>query len=228
MRQRPASSRIALLILCFGVFLLVGVPAGWNVMHGAVDAGMLPARGNPAADRAALSSRRGVFPANIGAHSARLRDAEAIRQEVDAPVKVSIAGLGVRARIVPVGVVRLQGTMEVPRDIRLVGWYQFGPSPGEPGSAILIGHVDSRAQGRGAFFGLAHLRIGATILVESENGKRSTFSVVARRSYPKDRLPLRVFDRTGPPTLTLVTCGGYFDERTRHYADNIVIFAVAG
>jgi hypothetical protein len=26
--------------------------------------------------------------------------------------------------------------------------------------------------------------------------------------------------------LTLVTCGGSFDERTRSYSDNIVIFAV--
>lgn len=108
----------------------------------------------------------------------------------------------------------------------MVGWYRFGSSPGEPGSAILVGHVDSRTQGRGAFFGLANLGIGASISVEREDGTKLAFKVVARRSYPKDRLPRRIFDRTGPPMLTLVTCGGPFDERTRRYAANIVIFAV--
>jgi hypothetical protein len=44
--------------------------------------------------------------------------------------------------------------------------------------------------------------------------------------YPKGRLPRRVFDRSGPPILTLVTCGGAFDRATRHYSDNVVIYAV--
>jgi hypothetical protein len=35
----------------------------------------------------------------------------------------------------------------------------------------------------------------------------------------------RHFARDGPPRLALVTCGGPFDERTRHYRDNVVITA---
>jgi sortase (surface protein transpeptidase) len=116
--------------------------------------------------------------------------------------------------------------MEIPQDVGVVGWYRFGPSPGRPGSAILVGHVDSHAQGPGAFFRLAGLRMGASISVKREDGTRVLFKVVARRSYPKGRLPRRIFDRAGQPMLTLVTCGGSFDRRLRRYADNIVIFAV--
>jgi len=137
-----------------------------------------------------------------------------------------INALGIRARVIPVGITLPGGTMQIPGDVSVVGWYRFGPSPGQPGSAILVGHVDTRLQGPGAFFRLAHLRIGASIIVESDEGTRLLFRVVARRSYPKGQLPRRIFDRAGEAMLTLVTCGGSFDRRLRRYADNVVIFAV--
>src|SRR6266511_3066411 len=142
------------------------------------------------------------------------------------PVEVSIKALGVNAPVLPVGIAQAGGNMQIPQDVRVIGWYRFGPSPGQLGSAILVGHVDSRAQGPGAFFRLAHLRVGASIIVRSQDGSSLRFGVVARRSYPKGGLPAWIFDRTGPPTLALVTCGGSFDRRLRRYADNIVIFAV--
>ena len=55
---------------------------------------------------------------------------------------------------------------------------------------------------------------------------RLTYVVQAVRSYPKAALPVEVFDRSGAPRLVLITCGGSFDRRTRHYADNIVAYAV--
>jgi hypothetical protein len=238
-RASPPSGRIAVFLFCVGGFLLVGLPVAWHGTHAAVDVGSLPARAGQAADGGVLtpsgkpppivqgaSADRTWLPSEIRVQSARLPDAEAMQETVKAPVEVSIGALGVRARVIPVGVVQARGTMEVPRDVSVVGWYRFGPSPGGLGSAILVGHVDSRAQGRGAFFRLARLPIGASIFVKSGDGRKLAFKVVARRSYPKDRLPNRIFDRMGPPTLTLVTCGGTFDERTRRYADNIVIFAV--
>jgi hypothetical protein len=50
--------------------------------------------------------------------------------------------------------------------------------------------------------------------------------VVARRSYGKQDLPDLLFTRAGSPFLTLVTCGGVFDQSTRHYSDNVVVYAV--
>ena len=48
-------------------------------------------------------------------------------------------------------------------------------------------------------------------------------STSARVRYPKSTLPLDVLASYGRPRLALLTCGGAFDERTRHYADNIVV-----
>jgi sortase (surface protein transpeptidase) len=158
-------------------------------------------------------------------HSARLADARPIRSG-PRPVGLRIPAIGVDAIIEPVGVIPGVDTVEVPSDVDRVGWYRFGPSPGAPGSAVLLGHVDSRTQGPGAFLGLRDLARGDVVSVRFADGTQSTFLVAARRSYPKDRLPAAVFERTGRPTLALVTCGGAFDEATRTYSDNVVVFAV--
>jgi hypothetical protein len=86
--------------------------------------------------------------------------------------------------------------------------------------------VDSRIQGPGVFFRLRELGPGDVVTVLFANGSRSSFEVVARRSYPKSRLPPELFQRSGRPILALVTCGGAFDQATRSYADNVVVFAV--
>jgi len=116
--------------------------------------------------------------------------------------------------------------MEVPDLVSAVGWYRFGPSPGQAGSALIAGHVDDRTQGRGAFFGLSHLDPGEEVRVTLSNDRLRSFTVVARRAYPKGRLPAMVSESAGRPMLVLVTCGGSFDLATRHYADNVVVFAV--
>jgi sortase (surface protein transpeptidase) len=127
---------------------------------------------------------------------------------------------------VSVGVAVGTRNVEVPADIDTVGWYRFGPTPGARGSAMLLGHVDSRTQGPGVFFELRELEPGELVSVGFADGSRSTFRVVARRSYPKEALPPMAFERRGRPMLTLVTCGGSFDETTRSYSDNLVVFAV--
>jgi sortase (surface protein transpeptidase) len=116
--------------------------------------------------------------------------------------------------------------MEVPEDVATAGWYRFSPLPGARGSAMLIGHVDSRVQGPGIFFGLSRLELGERIGVQLSGGSTQSFVVVARRSFAKDELPQDLFARDGPPRLTLVTCGGGFDEETRSYSHNVIVYAV--
>ncbi len=140
------------------------------------------------------------------------------------PRRVRIEAIGLDAPIVPVGVAN--GTTQVPSDVDDVGWYRFGPTPGGPGSSVLLSHVDSKSQGHGAFFHLRELVPGDVISVEFDGGKRRSFEVVARRQYLKEHLPDAVFRRSGRPVLTLVTCGGTFDLSSLHYTDNVVIYAV--
>ena len=110
--------------------------------------------------------------------------------------------------------------------MRTVGWYRYGPTPGDPGSAVLVGHVDSASQGIGTLFHLRELRPGAIIKIRFADGSLRSFSMVGRRSYRKDALPAGIFARSGRPVLALITCGGPFDRATRSYEDNVVVYAV--
>jgi sortase (surface protein transpeptidase) len=143
-----------------------------------------------------------------------------------APTSLRIDAIGLVAPVAAVGVEADGRSIEVPADVGTIGWYRFGPVPGADGSAVLLGHVDSHVQGAGAFFRLRELRPGDLVTVRFADDARASFRVVGRRSFPKDELPTELFHRGGRPVLTLVTCGGAFDETTRTYADNVVVFAV--
>jgi hypothetical protein len=87
--------------------------------------------------------------------------------------------------------------------------------------------VDSAAEGEGAFFRLAELDAGDVVTLSDGRGRDRAFEVTSRETYRKTRIPLqRYFARDGPPRLTLITCGGPFDEETRHYRDNVVVTAL--
>ena len=142
------------------------------------------------------------------------------------PVSVRVDGLGIDVPVVSVGVEPGTGAMSVPPDGGVVGWYQYGPSPGETGSAVLAGHVDF--DGRpGAFFELRRVEPGATVVVRTADGAERNFVVQGRAQIAKAELPVsELFSRTGPTALVLVTCGGSYDRATRSYAANVVIYAV--
>jgi Sortase domain len=143
------------------------------------------------------------------------------------PVRLRIDSIGVSAPIVPAGVEQDTGLMEVPENVDEVAWYRYGPRPGQPGSAVLAAHVDLAGEGPGVFFDLADIEPGDRILVEFDDGTARSFTVKARTIYLKDELPLdTVFRRDGEPILTLITCGGAFDDSARSYDSNVVAYAV--
>jgi hypothetical protein len=147
-------------------------------------------------------------------------------RSVSRPVRIEIPSLDVDARIVPVGVSR-DGSMVIPRLAREVGWYRYGPTPGEPaGHAVIAGHVDARSQGPGAFFRLRDIDVAAPITVTTRGGEELRYRVVGRQVHEKTRLPVeRIFRRDGRPLLVLVSCGGEFDAELSSYRDNIVVIA---
>ena len=142
------------------------------------------------------------------------------------PVRVRLPAIGVDAPVTPVGVDD-RGRMDVPFDIRTVGWYRFGPGPGATtGSAVLSGHVDDRDQGYGAFHRLGALAPGDPVAVDLADGGVVSYRVAAVTRVPKGDLPVdEVFARTGAPRLTLVTCGGPFDNDAHAYTENVVVVA---
>jgi LPXTG-site transpeptidase (sortase) family protein len=141
------------------------------------------------------------------------------------PVSIQIDKIGVRgARVVDVGV-EPSGEMEVPPPLE-VGWYQYGPAPGELGSAVLAGHIASGGID-GAFRFLDRLEPGDRFTVSFEDGSDRRFEVTELRQYDKDQLPFnQIFTDEGEPRLALITCGGAFDYSAQSYEDNVVAYAV--
>jgi sortase (surface protein transpeptidase) len=140
------------------------------------------------------------------------------------PVRLTIPAIGI---VTSVGKLGLQPDHEVmvPTTIHAVGWYIDGPAPGQLGSAVILGHVDSYA-GAGVFFNLKSLKAGDSIAVVSRDGVTTHFVVTEVVQYSKTAFPDRlVYGSHGTRSLQLVTCGGVFDHATGHYESNIVVFS---
>jgi hypothetical protein len=129
------------------------------------------------------------------------------------------------ATVVPV--TATQGALAVPDDPSVLGWWSTGARPGAGvGSVVVDGHVDSARDGLGVFAALRALTVGQRVEVVDQAGRRWSYRVTGRRSYPKTALAdSDVFDQSVSERLVLVTCGGVFDRVTRHYADNVVVYA---
>jgi len=141
-----------------------------------------------------------------------------------APVRLVIPALGIDAPIQAVGV--RDGEMEVPPTAEVVAWYRFGPVPGTAGSAVLAAHVSWGGE-LGVFYHLRDLPHGAEIEVQFADGSARRFRSVALTAYDKSDLPVEhIFHRGGEPVLTLVTCGGAFNESLRRFEQNIVAHAI--
>ena len=140
------------------------------------------------------------------------------------PVRVEIPRIGVSSPLQRLGRAP-DRTVEVPTDWHLAGWYAGGPRPGDPGSAVILGHVDSK-RGPAVFYRLRELRRGDEVEVVRADRSRVRFVVDRIQQFPKDQFPTDdVYYPTLTPALRLVTCGGQFDPVAGSYRSNIIVFA---
>lgn len=211
---RPAA---VVLALCLGV--AAGPPAAWALGRPSERIGARPssAVGTP-------------VPANVageGAVGTQPVPARAVPRPGQVPVRVRLPALGIDAKVVPVGVGR-DRAMALPEDARRAGWYRFGPRPRDGvGSVVVAAHVDSRVQGRGAFYPLRRAEPGDRVEVVTQDGRVTPYRVVAREMLSKRALPLEeLFRRDGREVLTLITCGGRYLREAGGYQDNVVVTAM--
>ena len=190
-------------------------------------AGLLVAGcGGPGHSPAAAPSRGGSAtaaeprqpPDVAGFHSVRTYDQPAL------PVRLQIPAIAVSTPLVRLG--RLpDGSIEVPHEWNTAGWYDRGPRPGQPGPAVILGHVDSKT-GPAVFFRLRALRPRDVVRVGLADGRVLVFRVQRVERYPKDKFPTEaVYLPTLNRELRLITCGGEFDYAAGSYRDNIVVYA---
>lgn len=144
------------------------------------------------------------------------------------PVAIDIPTISVQSELQHLGLTA-EHTLEVPAPgphYNEAAWYKYSATPGAPGPAVILGHVDSAADGPSVFFSLRELQPQDQILVTRADGVVAVFEVDSIGRYPKVEFPTElVYGNTDHAALRLITCGGEFDEADGHYLDNIVVFA---
>ncbi|MEC3976188.1 class F sortase [Amycolatopsis sp. H20-H5] len=167
-------------------------------------------------DAAAPSAPAGPAPAAtaVGAGLAR-----------SIPSWVEVPAIAARSTLVQLGL-NADKTVQVPPvDQPLqAGWYQHGPTPGEVGPSVVLGHIDGNHQ-KGIFWRLHEVKTGDKVLVGRQDGGSLTFTVtkvdqVAKSSFPTEA----VYGNTADPEIRLITCGGAFDSAAHSYLDNIIVY----
>lgn len=141
------------------------------------------------------------------------------------PTRLLVPSVGVDAPVTDLGL-NPDGTVEVPPADRgeEVGWYRNGPTPGENGPAVLIGHYDT-VHGPAVFKQLPKLRPGELIRIRRADGSTVDFKVRTLLQAAKDHFPTeQVYGDTPAPALRLITCGGRIGS-DGHWTDNIIVLA---
>jgi hypothetical protein len=213
-----------------------GLAVGIALLGGATTvgfAGCAADSGPPSASSSDAGSVPSAAARTVGPTSTSRPPAAERADDINAPDPVVLAppsGLTVpkiatSATVVPVQVDTRTGALEVPADVREVGWWEAGPRPGSQfGTVVLTGHIDSADQGPGMLARLREVGPGDRVVVRA-GGRDVRYVVKARREYRKAALPVDVFSPVGDPRLVIVSCGGPFDAASGHYRDNVVVFA---
>ncbi|MFF1281223.1 class F sortase [Streptomyces sp. NPDC058299] len=141
------------------------------------------------------------------------------------PTSFRVPSLGIDAPVTPLRLDANRQLQTPPVDRpKLVGWYQGGPTPGESGTAVAVGHRDTRT-GPAVFAGLALVRPGKPVEVRRADGRTAVYTVDRVQVFDKAGFPDKeVYGPSGRPELRILTCGGLFSRRTG-YTSNVVVFA---
>ncbi|MEV8553734.1 class F sortase [Streptomyces glaucescens] len=142
------------------------------------------------------------------------------------PVRLLIPKISVDAPFTELGI-GPKGQLEAPpaHDVNLVGWHADGPSPGEAGTSVIAGHVDT-VTSPAVFVNLGELRKGDVFHVERADRRRASFVVDSVETFDKDHFPDdRVYADTPDAQVRLITCAGDYDRTVKDYTDNLVVFA---
>ena len=149
--------------------------------------------------------------------------------DIGNPTLLRIPAIHMSASVVPTTVAS-NGAVIVPEDISTVGWYMPGPRPGDvAGSAVIVGHRDGAVQGHGAMYNLGALSLGDRVVVTTSEGTVIRYRVVSREVLSKRAFAKAApdyFATSGPPRLTLITCGGRYDKADGGYQANVIVTAV--
>lgn len=142
------------------------------------------------------------------------------------PIQFSVPSVGLTAPLLGLGM-DSRGAPELPpfSEPRTAGWLRDSVTPGEAGTAVLVGHVDTRT-GPAVMWNLSAVRPGAQVEVERLDGSTAVFTVDRLREFSKSGFPAALVYGPSPDSeLRIITCGGGYDRVHREYTGNVVLFA---
>jgi len=141
------------------------------------------------------------------------------------PTRLQIPSLGVDAKVESVGK-KADGSMGTPSTWQNTAWYDLGSKPGEPGNAVIDGHVNNALTTAGVFEHLSQISLGDSITVSDAQGHLLTYQVSDIEEYPVNGAPTgAIFATTGPSQLVLVTCDGNWDASLHQFDKRLVVVA---
>jgi len=221
--------RLGVLGVAAGVLVIAAGTAGLLIgcsspaSHGTVSAPTHDIVRTPAAQPTQTAVRPGVLQSSYQAPGAPGAGSVAM------PVSLTIPAIGVKAKVISLGLASNGSLNTVPLDgqpqaLDDVGWYTGSSRPGAIGPAVLAGHINYN--GAGVFENLDQLHVGDLIYVTRADGSSVPFRVTQLQSTLKTDFPTGgVYDATPDAELRVITCGGTFDYATGHYLSNTIVYA---
>jgi LPXTG-site transpeptidase (sortase) family protein len=141
------------------------------------------------------------------------------------PIRLQVPALGIDAKVESVGK-KSDGSMGTPSTWQNVAWYDLGPKPGEPGNAVIDGHVDNALTTAGVFQHLSQIGLGDVVEVSDAEGHQLRYSVSAINEYAVNGAPTgSIFATSGPSQLVLITCDGNWDASLHEFDKRLVVVA---
>jgi len=141
------------------------------------------------------------------------------------PTTVTIPAIGVNANVEQVGT-NAAGNVGTPHTFGDVAWYMLGPKPGEPGNAIIDGHVNNALTTAGVFEHLSDVKMGDSIVLSDGTGRTLVYTVTKTTDYTDSNAPLPdIFSTSGPSQLILITCDGQWLDSAHSFDQRLVVYA---
>ncbi|MFC1421106.1 class F sortase [Streptacidiphilus cavernicola] len=185
-------------------------------------------KGHPASDSvpARAASAPTASAAAVAAATAAARPATYPGLARSTPITLALPSIGLTAPLLGLGT-DSKGVPELPpfSEPGTAGWLRDSATPGATGTAVLVGHVDTRT-GPAVFWNLSAVKPGAAVRVTRLDGSTALFTVDAVRLFARATFPAaQIYAPARDAQLRIITCGGVFDRKRAEYTGNVVLFA---
>ena len=166
-----------------------------------------------------------VQPPGVPVASSTMVRTPALRVAAALPTHLSIPAAHISADFeTPLGL-QPNGEIAAPKTYTEVAYYKYGPTPGELGPAVILGHVDSY-RGPGVFYSLGQIKPGDAIIIDRADGSRLTFIIDSFERVLQAQFPTTaVYGPIDYAGLRLITCTGTYSHQTERYDKNLIVFA---